>query len=70
MDNITIKFLIVEVDGEAVLRFPIMSTSNDSNFEMMEAILASNPVLRLVDNANIGDIWDGQTFKAQPLTKP
>ena len=47
-----------------------MSTSNDSNFEMMEAILASNPVLRLVDNANIGDIWDGQTFKAQPLTKP
>ena len=69
MDNITIKFLIVEVDGEAVLRFPIMSTSNDSNFEMIEAVLASNPVLHLVDNANVGDIWDGQTFKAQPLTK-
>jgi hypothetical protein len=69
MNDITMKFLIVEVDGEAVLRFPIMSTSNDSNFEMIEAVLASNPVLRLVDNANVGDIWDGQIFKAPPVTK-
>jgi hypothetical protein len=29
---------------------------------MMEAVLASNPVLRLVDSVEIGDIWDGQNF--------
>ena len=62
MENITMKFLVVEADGEAVLRFPIMSTPTDLNFEMMEAVLASNPVLRLVDSVEIGDIWDGQNF--------
>lgn len=70
MDNVAIKFLVVEVDGEAVLRYPFSIFQDGDNLEMMEAILASNPVLRLVDNVNIGDIWDGQTFKAQPLTKP
>jgi len=62
MENITMKFLVVEADGEAVLRFPVASTPTDLNFEMMEAVLASNPVLRLVDSVEIGDIWDGQNF--------
>jgi hypothetical protein len=62
MENVTMKFLVVEADGEAVLRFPIASTPNDSNFEMMEAVLASNPVLRLVDSVEVGDIWNGTRY--------
>lgn len=64
MENVIMKILVVEADGEAILRFPVASTSNDSNFEMMEAVLASNPTLRLVDSANIGDIWNGTEFIA------
>ena len=62
MDNVTIKFLVIEVEGEAVLRYPFAVFQDGDNLQMMEAVLASNPVLRLVDDAQIGDIWDGQNF--------
>ena len=62
MDNVIIKFLVVEVDGEAVLKYPFPVFQGGDNIEMMEAVIASNPVLRIVDNAEIGDIWDGQNF--------
>ena len=62
MDNVIMKFLIVETDGEAVLKFPFPSLADGLRFEMLEAVLASNPVLRLVDDAQIGDIWDGQNY--------
>ena len=62
MDNVTIKFLVIEVDGEAVLRYPFAIFQDGDNLEMMEAVLASNPVLRIVDSVEIGDIWDGQNF--------
>lgn len=58
MENVETKFIVIEVDGEAVLKFPFHSIGNE-RFEMMEAILASNPVLRLVDNAEIGGNWNG-----------
>jgi hypothetical protein len=62
MSEVTIKFLVVEVDGEAVLKYPFPVFQDGDNFEMMEAVLASNPVLRIVDSVEIGDIWDGQNF--------
>ena len=62
MDNVIIKFLVVEVDGEAVLKYPFPVFQGGDNVAMMEAVIASNPVLRIVDNAEIGDIWDGQNF--------
>jgi len=61
-DGVIVKFLIVDVDGEAVFRFPFHSMSGSDNFEMIEAVLTSNPVLRLVDDAKIGDMWDGQNY--------
>jgi hypothetical protein len=61
-DGVIVKFLIVDVDGEAVFRFPLHSMPDGGMFEMLEAILASNPVLRLVDDAKIGDTWDGQNY--------
>jgi hypothetical protein len=62
MSDVSIKFLVVEVDGEAVLKYPFPIFQDEDNFEMMEAVLASSPVLRLVDSVEIGDIWDGQNF--------
>lgn len=62
MDNVILKHIIIEVDGEAVLKYPFPVFEGGENLEMMEAILASSPVLRIVDNAEIGDIWDGQNF--------
>ena len=62
MNNVAIKLIVFEVDGEAVLKYPFPVFEGGDNIEMMEAILASNPVLRIVDNAEIGDIWDGQNF--------
>lgn len=62
MNNAVIKHIVFEVDGEAVLKYPFPVFEGGENLEMMEAILASNPVLRIVDNAEIGDIWDGQNF--------
>ena len=56
------KFLIVETDGEAVLKYPFPVLEGGDNLAMMEAVLASNPVLRIVDSVGIGDIWDGQNF--------
>jgi hypothetical protein len=61
MENVEIKFVVIEVEGEAVLKFPFPSVGNE-RFEMMEAILASNPVLRLVDDAEIGGNWNGTGY--------
>lgn len=47
--NGIIKFLLVKVDGEVALRLPIASLPDGSRFEEVEAILASNPTLELVD---------------------
>ena len=62
MDDVIIKKLVVEVDGEAALVFVVPSLADGARFTMIEAVLASNPVLRLVDNAEIGDIWNGTEF--------
>ena len=62
MDDVLIKFIVIEVDGEAAYKIPFPSISDGSRFEMMEAILASNPVLRLVDDAEIGGIWNGEGY--------
>jgi hypothetical protein len=61
MENVETKFIVIEVDGEAVLKFSFPSVGNE-RFEMMEAILASNPVIRLVDNAEIGGNWNGTGY--------
>lgn len=62
MDDVTLKFLVVEVDNEAVLKYPIPIFQDGNNLEMMEAVLASNPILRIVDNVNVGDIWLGSGY--------
>jgi len=62
MDDAIIKFLVIEVEGEAVYKIPFPSLPDGSRFEMMEAILASNPVIRLVDNAEIGGNWNGTGY--------
>jgi hypothetical protein len=62
MDDVIIKKLVVEVDGEAALVFVVPSLVDGERFAMIEAVLASNPVLRLVDNAEIGGIWNGTAF--------
>jgi hypothetical protein len=61
MDDVETKFLVIEVEGEAVLKFPIHSIGNE-RFEMMYAVLASNPVLRLVNNAEVGKTWNGVEY--------
>ncbi len=62
MDNVILKFLVIEVDGEAVLKYQFPVFQGGDNLQMMEAVLASSPVLRIVDSVEIGDIWDGQNF--------
>jgi hypothetical protein len=62
MSDATVKFLVIEVGGEAVLKYPFPIFQDGNNLEMMEAVLASNPVLRLVDNVNVGDIWRGSGY--------
>jgi hypothetical protein len=62
MDDVIIKKLVVEVDGEAVLVFVVPSLADGERFAMIEAVLASNPILRLVDNAEVGGIWNGTAF--------
>jgi hypothetical protein len=62
MSDVAIKFLVVEVDGEAVLKYPFPVFQDGDNFEMMEAVLASDPVLRLVDSVQVGDIWNGTRY--------
>lgn len=61
MENVETKFVVIEVDGEAVLKFPFYSVGNE-RFEMMEAVLASNPVVRLVDNVEVGKVWNGTHY--------
>ena len=62
MSDISIKKLVIEVDGEAAMVFTVPSVNNGERFQMVEAALASNPVLRFVDTAEVGDVWDGTTF--------
>lgn len=62
MENVLVKYLIIEVEGEAILRFPVISLPDNGRFEMMEAILASNPTCRLVDNVQIGQVWNGTEY--------
>jgi hypothetical protein len=62
MDDAIIKFIVIEIEGEAVYKIPFPSISDGSRFEMMEAMLASNPVIRLVDNVEIGDTWNGTEY--------
>ena len=59
------RYLVVDVDGEAVLKFPVLSVPPQNNFEMVTAILDSNPTLRLVDSVQIGDTWDGTRYVAK-----
>jgi hypothetical protein len=61
MENVIIKFLVIEVDGEAAFKFPYPSIGQE-RFEMMEAVLASNHTVRLVDTVQVGDIWNGTEF--------
>jgi hypothetical protein len=61
MENVETKFVVIEVEGEAVLKFPFHSVGND-RFEMMDAVLASNPVVRLVDNVEVGNTWNGTQY--------
>lgn len=63
MDNVVeTKWIVIEVDGEAVLRFQVSSINNGERFEMINAVLASNPVLRLVDSVEIGKVWNGTEY--------
>ena len=62
MDDVILKHIIIEVDGEAVLKYPFPVYKDGNNLEMVEAVLASNPVIRLVDDADIGDIWNGTRY--------
>lgn len=64
MDDVTVKLLIIEVDNEAVLKYPIPIFKNGEGMERLEAILASNPIIRIVDSAEIGDVWDGQKYSS------
>lgn len=62
MPDVMMKFLVVEVDGEAAQVFPIVSLPDGGRFEQIEAILASNPILRLVDAVEAGQHWDGTQY--------
>jgi hypothetical protein len=61
-ENLSTKYIVFTVDNEAVLRFMIISDETGSNFERTEAILASNPVIRFVDDVNLGDVWNGTEY--------
>ena len=62
MDEALIKYLTIEVEGEVVTLFQIASLPDGARFEMIEAAINSNPVLRLVDKASVGDTWDGNGY--------
>ena len=62
MNEASIKYLVIEVEGEVVTLFPIVSRADGARFEMIDAALASNPVLRLVDTAQVGDTWNGTGY--------
>jgi hypothetical protein len=49
MENVKIKILVIKVDGEVALRFPIVSLPDGLRHEEVAAIIASNPTLELVD---------------------
>lgn len=56
------KYLTLEVDGEVATLFAVVSLPDGGRFDMIEAIIASNPVLRLVDSAEVGQRWDGSKY--------
>lgn len=62
MDNVRIKYLVVEVDGEATISFPIPELDGTDRHEMIQAIIDSNPTLRLVDHVAHGGIWNGLEY--------
>ena len=62
MSEVSIKYLVIEVDGEVVTLFPIVSRADGARFDMIDAAIASNPVLRLVDTAQVGDTWNGTDY--------
>lgn len=62
MSEVLRKYLTLEVDGEVTTLFPITSLADGQRFEMLEAIINSNPVLRLVDAAEVGQQWDGSKY--------
>lgn len=62
MNDQVMKFIVVDVDGEAVLRFPVFPVADSENLNRTEAIIASNPILRLVDNVEIGAMWNGTEY--------
>lgn len=64
MSEPIVKWLVIEVDNEVALRFSVASLSDGSRFDMINAVLQSNPVLRLVDEANVGDVWNGSGYAA------
>ena len=64
MDEVISKWLVIEVEGEAALRFPVASLPDGERFKMIEAVLSSNPTVRLVDKVEIGDVWNGSGYAA------
>jgi hypothetical protein len=62
MENVIMKYVVIEVDGEATLSFPVPSLPDGQRHQMIEAVLASNPVVRLVDDVEIGKIWNGTHY--------
>lgn len=62
MTEIFTKFIVIDVGGEATLSFSVSAGPNKQQFEMVEAILASNPVIRFVESVTIGHVWDGVRY--------
>lgn len=62
MDEVLVKYLVIEVEGEAVTKFHFPSLPDGARFEMIEAAINSNPVLRLVDKVEVGNVWDGKEY--------
>lgn len=62
MDNVIMKYVVLDVDGEATTIFPVPSVDGGTRHEMLAAIIASNPVVRLVDVAEFGGVWNGTGY--------
>lgn len=62
MNELLVKYFVIEVEGEVAKTFPCASMPDGSMFELIEAALSSNPVFRLVDKAHVGEIWNGEGY--------
>jgi hypothetical protein len=58
------KYLVLDIEGEAAMVFMIMSLPDAGNFQMVEAVLQSNPTMRFVDKAEVGQVWNGTQYTA------